>query len=184
MFGNGGQVFEYLVSLFFDGARYQLARCRVNGKLARSKQKSVGGNGLGIGSDGFGALSVAMICLVMVVTSPFFDSGSRGSTCAATSEMICAIHSQSDMSKVSGILMSHMPANMRSVLGNSADCQNISSCCMQWAADKYGMPKPGSSDDSDLPLIMDELYARATGKIVLANLGLDDLDHYFYRWTQ
>ncbi len=50
---------------------------------------------------------------------------------------------------------------------------------MQWAADKYGMPKPGSSDDSDLPLIMDELYARATGKIVLANLGLDDLDHYF-----
>jgi IclR family pca regulon transcriptional regulator len=30
-----------------------------------------------------------------------------------------------------------------------------------------------------LPLIMDELYARAMGKIVLANLGSDDLEHYF-----
>jgi DNA-binding IclR family transcriptional regulator len=30
-----------------------------------------------------------------------------------------------------------------------------------------------------LPLIMDELYARAMGKIILANLSRTDLDHYF-----
>ena len=47
---------DALPGLFFYSALWKLSRCRIDGQLARGKDKSTGANGLAVGANGLGSL--------------------------------------------------------------------------------------------------------------------------------